>query len=139
MVRTVPTTTLSVNIKDATLEQLAAESVRLMHTLHARLDTLETRMSNLTENVQALKGAVDGVAQRLLPKVAALETALAAAQADDANAATVLAEAVAAAVDIRTEVDRLNALGAAPSTPVDPAAPDAGTVPEVEVVSEPAV
>ena len=134
-----PTTTLSVNIKDATLEQLAAESVRLMHTLHVRFDHLETRMSELTKSVDALKEAVDGVAQRQLIKLAALETALTAAQADDANAAAALADATAATASIRIEVDRLNALGASPSTPVDPAAPQAEVVPEVEVVSEPQV
>jgi len=72
-------------------------------------------------------------------QVAALETALAAAQADDAAAASTLAEAATATAAIRTEVDRLNALGAEPSTPVDESAPDAGTTPELEAPpSEPA-
>lgn len=131
-------TTITVDVSDATPQQLLVEALRKLDLTLTRLDTLETRMSELTENVTALKGAVDGVAQRLLPKVAALETALASAQADDASAAETLAEATAAAADIRTEVDRLNALGASPTTPVDPAAPDGGTVPEVVVESEPA-
>lgn len=122
--------TVQVAVEDATLEQLAVESVRLLHVLNTRFELLEIRMSALTETVTALQGAVDGVAQRLLPQLATLETQLADALADDA-------EAAAAVVAIRTEVDRLNALGGEPSTPVDTAAPDAATVPEVEVVSEP--
>lgn len=98
-------------------------------------------MTDLSQSVDDLKGAVDGVAQRLLPEIAALEEALASAQADDANAASAAADATAAVANIRTEVDRLNALGTDPSTPVDtdttpvepppvevPADPDAPTV-----------
>jgi hypothetical protein len=104
--------------------------------LHARLDTLELLMSDLTASVDALRGAVDGVAQRLLPRLVELEAALAAAQADDADAAALLAQAETAAAAIRTEVDRLNALGAEPATPVNEAAPNADTVPDVQVPAE---
>ena len=93
-------------------------------------------MSDLSQSVADLQGAVDGVAQRLLPEIAALEEALAAAQADDADAAQVAADASAAVANIRTEVDRLNALGTDPSTPVDTDTP-ASDPPEVEVPADP--
>jgi predicted component of type VI protein secretion system len=93
----------------------------------AKLNRLEEILSDLTESIDALKAAVDGVAQRMLPNVEALEAALAATQAqlavalaDDAAAAEVLADSNAATAAIRVEVDRLNALGTAPATPVDP-------------------
>ena len=69
-------------------------------------------------------------------EIAALEEALAAAQADDADAAQAAADAEAAVANIRTEVDRLNALGTDPSTPVDTETPPAEP-PEVEVPADP--
>jgi hypothetical protein len=102
-------------------------------SLHDRFDNMERHVAALTDSIDALKSAVDGVAQRLLPKLTALEEALAAAQADDADAAALLADAETAAAAIRVEVDRLNALGADPTTPVDESAPDADTVPDVQV------
>lgn len=93
-------------------------------------------MTDLSQSVDDLKGAVDGVAQRLLPEIAALEDALAAAQADDATAASVAADAQAAVANIRTEVDRLNALGTDPSTPVDTTT-DPVDPPPVETPADP--
>lgn len=109
-----------------------------------KLNKLEVLMSGLSESVDALKGAVDGVAQRLLPQVEALEAALADSQtklaealSDDAEAAAVLADATDATAAIRTEVDRLNALGAEPETPVDTDPADPVEPPVVDEPSEP--
>ena len=93
-------------------------------------------MAELTGAVEELKAAVDGVAQRLLPEIKRLEDALETATSDDAAAAEVLAEATAATTAIREEVDRLNALGTDPSTPVDPEAPPVEP-PVVEVPADP--
>ena len=124
---------------DATDRQLLLHVVDRLISLETQLLQMEKTMSDLSASVDALKGAVDGVAQRLLPQISVLEAALVAAQADDANAAVALADAVAASTAIRVEVDRLNALGASPATPVDPAAPNADVVPVVDVPSEPTV
>lgn len=126
-----------VAVRDLTDRQLLLHVLEMQHLTLTKIDQLEDRMTALTEATDALKAAIDGVAQRLLPKVAALESALASALSDDADAAAVLADAQAAAADIRTEVDRLNALGAEPSTPVDPAPAEPVDPPEVEVPSEP--
>ena len=91
----------------------------LMYVVLPQLNSMEKKMSDLSASVDELRGAVDGVAQRLLPKIADLEAALAAAQSDDADAAAAAADAQAAVAAIRAEVDALNALGTDPSTPVD--------------------
>ena len=108
----------------------------LMYVVLPQLNAMEKKMSDLSASVDDLKSAVDGVAQRLLPEIAALEEALAAAQADDADAAQAQADAEAAVANIRTEVDRLNALGTDPSTPVDTETPPTDP-PEVEVPADP--
>ena len=108
----------------------------LLYVVLPSLTTLENKMTDLSQSVDDLKGAVDGVAQRLLPEIAALEDALAAARADDADAAAVAADAEAAVANIRTEVDRLNALGTDPSTPVDTETPPVDP-PDVEVPADP--
>jgi ABC-type transporter Mla subunit MlaD len=108
----------------------------LLYVVLPKLTTMENKMSDLSASVDDLKNAVDGVAQRLLPEIAALEDALAAAQADDADAAQAAADAEAAVANIRTEVDRLNALGTDPSTPVDTETPPAEP-PPVEVPADP--
>jgi ABC-type transporter Mla subunit MlaD len=107
----------------------------LLYVVLPKLTTMENKMSDLSASVDDLKNAVDGVAQRLLPEIAALEDALAAAQADDADAAQAAADAEAAVANIRTEVDRLNALGTDPSTPVDTETPPAEP-PPVEVPAD---
>lgn len=127
---------IPVAVSSATTKQLLIAVLGRLDNIDARLEQVETRMSNLTENVQALKGAVDGVAQRLLPQIQTLKDALAAAQADDDVAAGVLADSIAAADALGVEVDRLNALGTDPSTPVDPDAPNEGDVPDVEVPAD---
>jgi len=118
--------TVQVPIRELTERQLLRLMVAQQRTIIENQRRMEERMSDLTAAVDDLKGAVDGVAQRLLPKLRDLEAALADAQsrlsdalADDAEAAQVFADAQAAAQEIRTEVGRLNALGADPSTPVD--------------------
>src|ERR1700750_1794765 len=117
--------------------KLSELSVRqlLMYNTQLLIE-VRTLMNDLSSAVADLQSAVDGVAQRLLPEIQALEDALAAAQADDADAAALAADAEAAVANIRTEVDRLNALGTDPSTPVDtdttPVDP-----PEVEVPADP--
>lgn len=115
-----------------------------MDAVLKKLTKLEEQMSGLTESVDALKGAVDGVAQRLLPQVEALEAALSATQdklakalEDDAEAASVLADSNAATAAIRTEVDRLNALGAEPETPVETDPTDPVEPPVVDEPSTP--
>lgn len=108
----------------------------LLYVVAPTLTSMEKKMSDLSASVDDLRGAVDGVAQRLLPKIADLEAALAAAQADDADAAAAAADAQAAVQAIRAEVDALNALGADPSTPVDPDAPPVEP-PPVEVPADP--
>jgi hypothetical protein len=115
--------------------ELSAEQL-LLHVVIPTLNRLEKKMSELGVAVTDLQSAVDGVAQRLLPEIAALEDALAAAQADDADAAAAAADAAAAVANIRTEVDRLNALGTDPSTPVDTETPPAEP-PPVEVPADP--
>lgn len=108
--------------------QIGPFTLRITHapaeTFTARFNRMETHMSDLTASVDTLKTAVDGVAQRLLPQIDALEEALAAAQADDADADALYAEALAATAAIRDEADRLNGLGANPETPIDPAPED---------------
>ncbi len=103
-----------------------------------RIKSLEALMAELSEAVSQLQVAVDGVAQRLLPRADQLEAALAetqsrleAALADDEQAASLMAEATQAAADIRAQVDELNALGADPSTPVEPT-PEEPTEPTPE-------
>src|SRR3954467_1467351 len=108
----------------------------LLNVVIPTLTRLENKMSDLGTAVTDLQSAVDGVAQRLLPEIASLEAALAAAQADDADAAAAAADASAAVANIRTEVDRLNALGSDPSTPVDTETPPAEP-PAVEVPADP--
>ena len=121
---------VSIPLSELTSQQL------LMYVVIPKLNSMENKMSDLSASVDDLKNAVDGVAQRLLPEIAALEEALAAAQADDADAAQAAADAEAAVANIRTEVDRLNALGTDPSTPVDTETPPAEP-PEVEVPADP--
>lgn len=116
------------------LSELSARQLLQYNT--QLLIEMRNLMSDLSQSVDDLQSAVDGVAQRLLPEIAALEEALAAAQADDADAAAIAADANAAVANIRTEVDRLNALGTDPSTPVDTETP-ATDPPEVEVPADP--
>jgi hypothetical protein len=113
-----------------------ATNHQLLVAILERLDSLEASVSELSQSVTDLQGAVDGVAQRLLPHIADLEAALAAAQADDATAAQAQADAQAAVAAIRAEVDALNALGTDPSTPVDTDAPPVEP-PPVEVPADP--
>jgi predicted alpha-1,6-mannanase (GH76 family) len=116
------------------LSQLSDHQLLLYNT--RLLEKVAKQMTELGVAVQDLQTAVDGVAQRLLPEIASLEAALASAQADDATAAQVAADASAAVANIRTEVDRLNALGTDPSTPVDTSTPPADP-PPVEVPADP--
>jgi len=115
--------------------ELSSEQL-LLHVVIPTLNRMEKLMTELGAAVTDLQSAVDGVAQRLLPEIANLEAALAAAQADDADAAQAAADAAAAVANIRTEVDRLNALGTDPSTPVDTETPPADP-PPVEVPADP--
>jgi TolA-binding protein len=88
---------LEVAPEDATTRQLLA-------AIYRQGIRLEQRMSELSAEVDQL----DGVAQRLLPQLQALE-----AQRDSLSA-----DAAAAVDNIRNEVDQLNAMGADPTTPV---------------------
>lgn len=117
------------------MTELTAEQL-LLHVVIPSLNRLEKKMTDLGTAVADLQSAVDGVAQRLLPEIANLEAALAAAQADDADAAAAAADAATAVANIRTEVDRLNALGTDPSTPVDTETPPVEP-PPVEVPADP--
>lgn len=128
---------LTIPLGEATDHQLLLHLVHQQEILLAAIQEVEETVAELGSSVEDLKAAVDGVAQRLLPKISALEDALTAAQADDATAAAAMEEANRAAADIRTEVDRLNALGADPSTPVDTSAPPVEP-PVVEVPADPA-
>lgn len=121
---------VSISLDELTDRQL------LLHVVIPTLKKLEKFMSDLGTAVADLQAAVDGVAQRLLPKVADLEAALAAAQADDATAEQARIDAEAAVAAIRAEVDALNALGTDPSTPVDTEAPPVEP-PVVEVPADP--
>jgi ABC-type transporter Mla subunit MlaD len=117
-----PKQTVPIPLTELSARQLALYNTRL-------LLELRNLMSDLDQAVDDLKAAVDGVAQRLLPKIQDLEAALAAAQADDADVNDAVSQ-------IRAEIDNLNALGQDPSTPVDT---DATPVdpPEVEVPADP--
>lgn len=121
-----------VAVADLTDRQLLLHVLQLQTDTNNRITSLEATMAELSAAVAELQGAVDGVAQRLLPKVEQLEAALAAAQADDADAAALLEEATQATAEIRAQVEELNSLGADPSTPVEPAPeePGDGTIPE---------
>jgi hypothetical protein len=121
--------TISIPLSKLTPKQILLYNTRLLTKV------LKT-MTDLGSAVADLQAAVDGVAQRLLPKVADLEAALAAAQADDADAAAAAADANAAVAAIRSEIDALNALGTDPSTPVDTEAPPVEP-PPVEVPADP--
>lgn len=116
------------------LSKLSPKQLLLYNT--RLLQKVVKLMTDLGSAVDELQNAVDGVAQRLLPEIANLEAALAAAQADDADAAQAAADAATAVANIRAEVDRLNALGTDPSTPVDTSTPPADP-PEVEVPADP--
>jgi ABC-type transporter Mla subunit MlaD len=116
------------------LSQLSTKQLLLYNT--RLLEKVLTKMTELGTAVEDLQNAVDGVAQRLLPEISNLEAALAAAQADDADAAQAAADANQAVANIRAEVDRLNALGTDPSTPVDTSTPPADP-PPVEVPADP--
>lgn len=112
---------------ELTDELLADLSKRALLLLNTRLLLdLRNNMSDLDQAVDDLKAAVDGVAQRLLPKIQELEAALAEGDSD-------AADAVAA---IRAEVDALNALGTDPTTPVDTEATPVDP-PEIEVPADP--
>ena len=101
------------------LSRLSPRQLLLYNT--TQIEKVLVKMTELGGAVADLQAAVDGVAQRLLPKVADLEAALAAAQADDADAEAARADAEAAVAAIRAEVDALNSLGTDPSTPVETA------------------
>jgi hypothetical protein len=91
------------------LSRLSPRQLLLYNT--SLLQKVVAKMTELGGAVEDLQSAVDGVAQRLLPKIADLENALSAAQADDADAAAAAADAQAAVAAIRQEVDALNASG----------------------------
>lgn len=122
---------------DATAKQMLVYLLDRIDLIDQTLNRMENKMTDLTASVEALKGAVDGVAQRTLIQVNSLEASLASARealvvalSDDAKAAALFAEVEAATAALRTETDRLNFLGADPSTPVDPEAPNADQIPE---------
>lgn len=119
--------TVEVSVDDLSDRQMLRLVLQQQDEILTRIESLEAHVANLSEAVEELKASVDGVAQRLLPKIEAAEAALAtahqqleAALADDEAAAALFAEAEAAVASIRTETDRLNALGADPSTPIEP-------------------
>lgn len=128
---------------DASLRVPLAEATpeQMLRAIYRQNVRMEKRMSELSEAVTQLQGAVDGVAQRLLPQIDALEeantslqTALEAAQLDDADAAAALVEAQEAAAAIRAQVEELNTLGASPDTPIEEVPADQTTPAEpVEV------
>jgi chromosome segregation ATPase len=135
---------VTLKISELSEKQLLVLIARQQRQIIAGNQRMEARMSDLTAAVDDLKGAVDGVAQRLLPQIQALEssldeaqTQLSAALADDEQAAQVFADAQAAAAAIRTEVGRLNALGAEPETPVDVDPTDPVDPPPVDVEPDP--
>src|SRR5688572_28746250 len=110
---------LRVPLAEVTAEQL----LRAIYKQNVRM---EERMSELTAAVTELQAAVDGVDQRLLPQIDALEEAnatlrssLETALADDEAAATAFDEAEAATQAIRGQVQELNTLGASPETPIE--------------------
>jgi len=117
------------------LDQLSNNQLLLY--IARQITQMRKDMTELSGAVGDLQAAVDGVAQRLLPEIAALETALAAAQADDADAAAAAADAAQAVANIRSEVDRLNALGSDPETPVDVDPADPIEPPEPVVPADP--
>lgn len=135
-----PSDPLLIDPKDASAKQL-------MLAVYESQLRMELMMSELSTAVTDLQNAVDGVAQRLLPKIeeleaanGTLEEALSAALADDAEAAAALEDAKAATAAIRAQVDELNGLGADPSTPVDSGAHPDNTLPnEIPVEGEPPV
>lgn len=135
---------VTLKISELSEKQLLVLIARQQRQIIASNQRMEARMSDLTAAVDDLKGAVDGVAQRLLPQIRDLEAALTDAEsrlstalADDEAAAEVFADAQAAAAAIRTEVGRLNALGAEPETPVDVDPSDPVDPPPVDVEPDP--
>lgn len=131
---------LLVDPADASAEQLLLAVYR--STLR-----METRMSELTAAVTELEQAVDGVAQRLLPQLDALEAAnerlaaeLEQAGLDDAAAAALLEEVNTATANIRSQAEELNSLGSSteeppvdePELPEDPDVPAEPDFPPAE-------
>lgn len=110
---------LSIDARDATPKQLLV-------AIYQSMIRMEERMSALTDSVEALQSAIDGVAARLLPQLQALQ----------AEKDALSAEAQGAVDSIQSGIDELNALGTDPSTPVDPG--NAGNeAPAVETQADP--
>lgn len=131
-------------LRDLTTRQMLREIMRTQQEILDQLSSTGGNVSELDVAVEELQAAVDGVAQRLLPKIQELEAAL--TEAEDALADAIASndgaqEAIdamhAAAGDIREEVGRLNALGADPSTPIDTDPEDPIEPPPVDVEPDP--
>jgi peptidoglycan hydrolase CwlO-like protein len=95
------------------------------------IDTLEKQMSDLNQSVADLEAAVDSINVRFATELQTLQHALDAANealaaeelddaAKDAALQEALGEASAAALSIANQVAELNAIGAEPTTPVEP-------------------
>jgi peptidoglycan hydrolase CwlO-like protein len=95
------------------------------------IDTLEKQMADLNQSVAELEAAVDAINVRFATELQNLQHALDAANealaaeelddaAKDAALQEALAEASSAALAITNQVAELNAIGAEPTTPVEP-------------------
>lgn len=107
-------------------------------TILAMLTETGSTMAELADVVTSIQTAIDGVASRqaaalatLVDGNANLQAQLVQAGLDDAAAAAILAESNAAVAALQADVDRLNAMGAAPAEPVvpDPNAPVVDPIP----------
>jgi peptidoglycan hydrolase CwlO-like protein len=127
--------TVSIPLGELTDRQLHLHLIGLLDRQVAVLTSLEHHMADLTTAVTDLQAAVDGINSRIAGQVADLQSQIDAGksaladmtaldEADKAALQAALDGAQTAADSIEGQVDELNAIGAAPETPVEPAPAD---------------
>lgn len=124
-------TSISVKLEELTDRQLRLHLIFLLTEQHVILYRLDKHMSDLTQSVADLQGAVDTMAIRFASQVTPLTEALNLAQealadltvedeATKQKLADALSEAASAASSIESEITELNSIGAEPTVPVEP-------------------
>ncbi len=140
---------VSVPIRELTDRQLLLHLAETVEEQTNATNRMEKQMATLKTAISDLQNAVDGVAVRLNGLVEPLRQSLveyqervSALELEDATQVAELerlgAEAQAAVDEIGAQVDELNALGADPSTPVEPEPVDPEPTPEEPVDPAPA-
>lgn len=122
---------VSLPLSELTNRQIHLHLIGLYEEQVATLKSLETHMADLSQSVADLESAVDAINARFAGQLLALNTALQEAkqaladeELDDVATQDALNQALAnaesAANQINTQVQELNAIGAEPSTEVEP-------------------